>query len=224
MNMNMNINEIFHKKEYIIIIIIILFYFKEDINTILIIFIFLIIFFNYHHNYFMNRDHKKEIKKDKKKNKINYNDNIEYHLNKLKKYKKYNLNSYNEGLFYWKQFIKVLRKLQDNEIHLYNQYFENAEIYFKQSINIFQSIGTSIYERSYIEGINKNNFIGIKNTKKIDKIVRKLYNEGYLLLYHLSLRLNKKWRKNPNINNKEIILEIIPYDKEFINDKLKFYI
>ena len=140
--------------------------------------------------YFLNN-------KEKQKN---YTNKIENNLKRLKKYKKYE--NYNEGLFYWKKFIKILKKLENDNINLYNQYFENAEQYFKQSINLFQSIGTN----------------------KIDKIVKELYNEGYLLLYNLSIRLNQRWKKNPNINNKQIYMEILPYHNEYNNDKLKFYI
>ena len=39
------------------------------------------------------------------------------------------------------------------------------------------------------------------------KLSKDLYQEGYLLLYNLSLELNKRWKENPNINTKQIILD-----------------
>ena len=49
-------------------------------------------------------------------------------------------------------------------------------------------------------------------------IINQLYKEGYNLLYNLSNKLNKKWKENPNINNKEIILDLSMNDKnQFFN-------
>ena len=62
-----------------------------------------------------------------------------------------------------------------------------------------------------------------KNTMKITKLSKNLYQEGYLLLYNLSLRLNKRWEENPNIYNKQIILDHpFPYDDT--NDPFNFYL
>ena len=52
----------------------------------------------------------------------------------------------------------------------------------------------------------------------ITKVVKELYKEGYLILYNLSLRLNKKWEENPHILNKEIIFNHpLPFDKTSTN-------
>ena len=49
---------------------------------------------------------------------------------------------------------------------------------------------------------------------KISKYSKQLYEEGYRLLYNLSLRLNKRWEKRPSQYNKQIILDDpLPYDK-----------
>ena len=42
---------------------------------------------------------------------------------------------------------------------------------------------------------------------EISQLAKDLYEEGYLLLYNLSLELNKRWKENPNINTKQIILD-----------------
>ena len=47
--------------------------------------------------------------------------------------------------------------------------------------------------------------------KNISSIVKNLYKESYLILYNLSYELNKRWKKNPDINNKEIIINDINY-------------
>ena len=68
----------------------------------------------------------------------------------------------------------------------------------------------NIKERKYIDRLKSNNFEGAKNMNDLSKLIRKIYKEGYQLLYNLSLELNKNWKENPNINNKEIILEPLP--------------
>ena len=58
---------------------------------------------------------------------------------------------------------------------------------------------------------------------KITKISKDLYQEGYLLLYNLSLRLNKRWEENPNIYNKQIIFDH-PYPYDDNNEHFNFYL
>ena len=78
-------------------------------------------------------------------------------------------------------------------------------------------------ERKLIDGLKYNDFENSKNTMKITKLSKDLYQEGYLLLYNLSLRLNKRWEENPNIYNKQIILDHpFPYDNN--NDPFNFYL
>ena len=66
-------------------------------------------------------------------------------------------------------------------------------------------ITTGLKERKYIEGMEYGDFENNKELKRNTTIIKELYNEGYNLLYNLSLRLNKKWEEGPNIHNKEII-------------------
>jgi len=201
------------KKEYLLIsfFILYLFLFLEEIDIKLLI-IFFILFYLYN-EYFLkhNNINKNEKKEKKEKILIEYNDNLSKYFKKLKKYEKIDPKTYEEGIFYWKKFIKNLSKFNEKLYH-YNQYFENTEYYLKKSINIFQSISITISERTYIDGLKENDFTNIKNTKEISKIIEKIYKEGYLLLYNLSLKLNEKWKKNPHINNKEIVLEPISFN------------
>lgn len=136
-----------------------------------------------------------------------YNTVVEGILNKLKKYSKKYKRQYKEGLYYWKKFIKTLKILEDNSLQNYNQYFDRGFDYLKQSVNHFQSISISVKERELLDGIKFNDFTNAKKTKEISKLSKDLYQEGYLLLYNLSLELNKRWKENPNINTKQIILD-----------------
>ena len=43
-------------------------------------------------------------------------------------------------------------------------------------------------------------------------------------IYNLSLQLNKNWKENPNINNKEIILDPLPSNNILNNDFNNIYL
>jgi hypothetical protein len=195
------------KDIYIFIIMAGLFYYL-DIKYVLVIFIGLYIITDYKN--IKNKITKKlnlttNSNKSKKSLKIEYNSKIESILNNLKKYKK-NF-QYLKGIYYWSNFIKTLNILENDKLQNYNQYFDKAFDYLKQSVNYFHSINVKIKERKLISGIQYNDFTSSKNTKKISLLSKDLYKEGYLLLYNLSLRLNKRWKENPNINNKPIIFD-----------------
>ena len=90
--------------------------------------------------------------------------------------------------------------------------------------NIFQSLGTEAEERKYIQALKYNDFQNSKELSKISKYAKDLYHEGYLLLYNLSLRLNKKWKKSPNVFNHQIILDHpLPNDK-YLSKHFDFYL
>ena len=136
----------------------------------------------------------------------NYNNRIEellYELNVLKKVSPY---KYTEGYDIWKKYIKTINKLESEDLYNYSQYFENAHLYLKDACNIFMGITTGSEERKYLDGMEYGDFENTKELKRGGEIVKQLYTEGYSLLYNLSLRLNKKWEKDPNIHNKEILL------------------
>jgi hypothetical protein len=181
-----------------------------DIKYVLIILVVLYIYRDYD-----NIKEKINISlKTDKKHEIEYNSNVERLLNKLKKYNKKYKKQYDLGLYYWKKFIKLLKILEDESLQNFNQYFDRAFDYLKQSVNSFQSISVSVKERELINGIKFGDYKNAKNTKNVSILSKELYQEGYLLLYNLSLELNKRWLKNPNINNKQIILDHpLEYDK-----------
>ena len=131
------------------------------------------------------------VKRLNKKN--NYNHNIERIFNKLKFYKKYNKKNYKLAKRDWNRFINMVDKLNNEENIFYNRDFETSEINFNNSINNYLSITLSIDNK--------------KEMDELSLIIKELYKEGYNLLYNLSKKLNKRWKENPNINNKEIILD-----------------
>lgn len=188
--------------EFILLCIMILLMFFIDIKYIIII-CFII--------YLVKSDTKikniieKQIQPDKVN--IKYNSEIDKLLKKLKKYKKNFKNQYSKGIHYWRLFIKTIHKLEDDNIGNYNQYFDKAFDYLKESINYFHSINVSISERNLLDGIEDSDFTNAKLSKEIAGLSGELYKEGYLLLYNLSLKLNDRWKKNPNINTKQIIFD-----------------
>ena len=124
----------------------------------------------------------------------------------------------------WKEFIHLLNKLESEDLYNYNQYFDNAHFYLKKSCNIFMGMTTESKERKYIDGMEYGDFENSKELKRISGIIRELYNEGYILLYNLSLRLNKNWEEDPNIHNKEIVFNVPePHDKKNKYDNHDFF-
>jgi len=175
---------------------------KVSINV-MVGFILIIVFLNYYKSLY------KEVNDDlfiKKSNDINYNNKIEKLLLELKNYEKISPYKYNKGIQLWKSFINEINNLEDDKLYNYNQHFENAEYYLKQSVNTFMSFGVESEERKYIHAVKFNDFEDTKELNRVSRISRELHEEGYNILYNLSLRLNKRWKENPNIHNKEIVL------------------
>ena len=63
---------------------------------------------------------------------------------------------------YWYKFIETINLLEDDNIHNYNQYFENAQLYLKESINSFQSLSINSYDERYIEALNMEILMKLK--------------------------------------------------------------
>ena len=58
-----------------------------------------------------------------------------------------------------RKFFKTIKLLEKGSVLNKHQHFENANIYLKQSIGIFQSITVAIqYENNYNDGFKKGNF------------------------------------------------------------------
>ena len=191
--------------EFFFIFIIFIILCKVDIKFTLLFFLFIFFFKD---NDFFKKNITDKIKiPTKEKNLPNYNSNVENILKKLEKYKKNHHTQYDKGIYYWKKFIKTLKILENDNLENYNQYFDRSFDYLKESVNHFNSLSISIKERSLINGIKFNDFTPTKRMNEVSNLSKKLYHEGYLLLYNLSLDLNKRYFKNPHINNKQIVLD-----------------
>lgn len=172
-----------------------------EVNKIAVM-IFILLFFVYYEKVIENTKTFFLKKRDKNEN---YNNHIEELLYGIKDLKNIYPYKYSEGYSRWIKFIETINKLESEELYNYSQYFENAHLYLKDACNIFMGITTGLKERKYIEGMEYGDFENNKELKRNTTIIKELYNEGYNLLYNLSLRLNKKWEEGPNIHNKEII-------------------
>lgn len=150
---------------------------------------------------------------------MNYNTTIETSLHSLSKFKKYNKVSYKEGIRYMKLFLKMIHILEQDKINNYNHYFENATIYLKDAMNNFQSITVSLPERTLLNAIKYNDYEVTKKANKLSSICKELYKECHYILVNLSIKFNKKWNDNPNINNKEITINTdnVEYNNEYDN-------
>tara|TARA_B100000575_G_C23131304_1_gene656284 strand:- start:1484 stop:2152 length:669 start_codon:yes stop_codon:yes gene_type:complete len=211
-----------NKTVLIILFVGIIFYILNylDVNK-TVTMIFIILFFVYYDKVIKNTN--KFFFKRKGRDE-NYNNRIEELLNSFKEYKHLSPYRYNEGYNMWKEFIHLLNKLESEDLYNYNQYFDNAHFYLKKSCNIFMGMTTESKERKYIDGMEYGDFENSKELKRISGIIRELYNEGYILLYNLSLRLNKNWEEDPNIHNKEIVFNVPePHDKKNKYDNRDFF-
>ena len=137
---------------------------------------------------------------------IHFSENLNKYLYKLKKYRKYNPQSYDEGYKYIKMFMYIIHDLEKDDISHPKQYFENAQLYLKKSLNLFQSITISIPEEKYIHSLKYNKFEQTKLSNRIGKLCKKIHNHCYYLLYNLSLRFNEDFFKKPDIYKTEINL------------------
>tara|TARA_Y100000389_G_scaffold203397_1_gene251695 strand:+ start:969 stop:1640 length:672 start_codon:yes stop_codon:yes gene_type:complete len=154
---------------------------------------------------------------------LNYNNKIERLLKQIKKFKKRSPHNYKEGMYYWVNFMKNIDLLEDDTLHNYNVYFDNAVNYLHKSVNLFQSLGTEAEERQMIDATYYNDYIDSKELMNHTKTVQELYQESHEILYNLSLRLNEKWKENPHILNKEIVyLHPHPNDN-FVTDQYDYY-
>ena len=187
-----------------------------DVNKIAVM-IFIILFFVYYDTVIKNTNKFFFTKKERDEN---YNNHIEDLLYGIQNFKYISPYRYNEGYNMWKAFIRTINKLESEKLYNYNQYFENADFYLKKSCNLFMGMTIEAEERKYIDGMEYGDFENSKELKRVSNIIRELYKEGYSLLYNLSLRLNKKWEKNPNIHNKEIIFNTPePRDKNKYSER-----
>ena len=198
----------------IVIVILILAMKHLETNVLTIIFIILFIFINHKEiqNTFTEiKDGERKIERviednHRMKREIHFSEDLNKYLHKLRKYRKYNPQSYDEGYKYIKMFMYIIHDLEKDDIAHPRQYFENAQMYLKKSLNYFQSITISVPEEKYIHSLKYNKFEQTKLSNRIGKLCKKLHQHCYYLLYNLSLRFNEDFFENPDIYKTEINL------------------
>jgi len=198
----------------IVIVILILSMKYLETNVLTIIFIILFIFINHKEiqNTFTEiKDGERKIERviednHRMKREIHFSEDLNKYLHKLRKYRKYNPQSYDEGYKYIKMFMYIIHDLEKDNIAHPRQYFENAQMYLKKSLNYFQSITISVPEEKYIHSLKYNKFEQTKLSNRIGKICKKLHQHCYYLLYNLSMRFNEDFFENPDIYKTEINL------------------
>ena len=140
------------------------------------------------------------------KKEIYYDEEINAILHKLKKCRKYNVNAYDDGFKEFKMFMFLIHDLEKLDISHPKQYFENAEIHLKNSLNHFQSISIAVPEETLNQALKYNKYETTKLGNKIGKLCKRLHKHCYYLLYNLSLRLNEIWKEKPDIYMSEITM------------------
>ena len=140
------------------------------------------------------------------KREIHFSDELDKYLHKMRKFRKYNPQSYDSGYNYMKMFMYTIHDLEKDDISHPKQYFENAQLYLKKSLNLFQSIGLSVPEEKMIHALKYNKFEANKLSNRIGKLCKKIYKHCYYILYNLSLRFNEDFFEKPDIYKCEIEL------------------
>jgi hypothetical protein len=74
------------------------------------------------------------------KKEIHFSEELDKYLHKLRRFRKYNPQSYDEGYKYIKMFMYQIHDLEKDDISHPKQYFENAQLYLKKSLNLYRPI------------------------------------------------------------------------------------
>ena len=198
----------------IVTVIIILISRYLETNVIFMVSILLFVFVNYKNISNNLTDIKEGEKKYERviednrrvKHEIHFNEVLNKYLHKMRKFRKYNPHSYDAGYDYIKMFMYTVHDLENDNISHPNQYFENAQMYLKKSLNLFQSISLSVPEETLVHGLKYNKFEANKLSNRIGGLCKKIYKHCYYILYNLSLRFNEDFFSNPDIYKNEIDL------------------
>ena len=198
----------------IALVIIVLAFRNLETNVISIISIIVFIFVNYKNISNNLKDIKDGEKKYERviednrrvKHEIHLNDELNKYIHKMRKFRKYNPQSYDSGYDYIIMFMYIVHDLEKDDISHPKQYFENAQVYLKKSINLFQSISLSVPEETLIHGLKYNKYEANKLSNRIGELCKKIYKHCYYILYNLSLRFNEDFFNKPDIYKSEIDL------------------
>jgi hypothetical protein len=209
------IDKLFQNNIYIfIIVIVIILLFMNYIPAHIAISLCFLVYIMIHHKELFttiksmedNASIKEKIIEDniRTKKELHWNPEIKRIVGKLHKYKKYNPNAYEQGHKYIRMYTYLIHDLSMDNINHYNPYFETAYLYYKESLNHFQSISISVPEETVIDVIKYNELVSMKIAKKISHLCKELQKVCFTELYNLSLRLDEKWLQNPKVYTKAI--------------------
>lgn len=159
----------------------------------------------------------------KTRREIHFSEELDKYLYKLRRFKKYNPNGYNEGYKYMRMFTHTIHDLEKSDISHPRQYFENAQLYLKKSLNLFQSIGLSVPEENYIQSLKYNNLKDNNLSNRIGKLCKKIYKYCSGVLYNLSMRFDKDFIDNPNIYKNHIAINNDFIEESNIYDSYELY-
>ena len=140
------------------------------------------------------------------KHEIHFSEDLDKYLHKMRRFRKYNPQSYDSGYNYIKMFMYTVHDLEKDNISHPKQYFENAQLYLKKALNLFQAITLSVPEEKYIHALKYNQFESNKLSNRIGQLCKMIHKHCYYLLYNLSLRFNEDFFKKPDIYKTEINL------------------
>lgn len=170
----------------------------------------------------MNKSSLKKIKiiEDNKRTKRNIyiHNSIQPIIDELSHFKKYNRLSYNNGLKNIQMFSLLISDLEKDDIYYWKQYYENAKVYLKYSVNDFQSIGISVPEENFNDILKYNKKKTSKIQTEIGTLTKSLYKNGNNLLINLSEKLNKKYEKDINRYQSPIIHHNVSESNHFTNN------
>tara|TARA_Y100000389_G_C17461160_1_gene521821 strand:+ start:1482 stop:2204 length:723 start_codon:yes stop_codon:yes gene_type:complete len=199
----------------IVTVVIILISRHLETNVIFMISILLFVFVNYKNINETFKDIKRNEKKKydkviednhRVKHEVHFSEDLNKYLHKMRKFRKYNPQSYDSAYNYMKMFMYIVHDLEKDDISHPKQYFENAQMYLKKSLNLFQSISLSVPEENYIHALKYNKFESNKLSNRIGELCKKIYKHCYYILYNLSLRFNEDFFEKPDIYKTEINL------------------
>jgi hypothetical protein len=152
------------------------------------------------------------------KRNINIHKSIQSIIDELSIYKKYNRISYKQGIKKIQMFSLLISDLEKDDIYDWKQYYENAKLYLKNSVNDFQSISYSVPEESYSDSLKYNKNSPSKIQTEIGQLTKKLYLNGNHLLINISEKLNQKYEKDINMYHSPVINHNVSESNSFTNN------
>ena len=206
---------------FVFILFISIYYFSEKSILIMILLVGL---FYFKDNVLDDMNHTEQKHTNIIEDNIRYKKHITIHnsiqpiIDELSHFKKYNRNSYKKGIKNIQMFSLLISDLEKDNIYAWKQYYENAKLYLKYSVNDFQSIGFSVPEESFNDSLKYNKNKSSKIQTELGKLTKQLYLNGNHLLINISEKLNKKYEKDLNMYHMPIINHNVSESNSYTNN------